>query len=45
MIRQIAQAFLLQDESQIQYYKERVKEMPIRVSKKHGIIERKGDLV
>ena len=33
-VRQIAQAFLLQDESQIQYYEERVKEMPIRVLKK-----------
>ena len=44
-VRQIAQAFLLQDESQIQYYEERVKEMPIRVLKKHGIVEREGDLV
>ena len=36
-VRQIAQAFLLQYESQIQYYEERVKEMPIRVLKKHGL--------
>jgi len=44
-IRQIATIFLSQDESQIQYYEKRLKEMPIRVLSKHGIIERDGDLL
>lgn len=44
-IRQIAQAFVAQDESQLQYYEKRAKEMPLRVLLKNGVIERQGDLV
>ena len=44
-IRQLAQAFLFQDESQLLYYEKRIKEMPFKVLKKHGVVERQGDLV
>ncbi len=44
-IRQIAQVFLAQDESQILYYEKRVKEMPLKVLKRHGIIEADGQLL
>ena len=44
-IRQLANSFLLQDESQILYYKKRIKEMPVKVLKKHGIVDHSGDLV
>jgi len=44
-VRQLANMFLSKDESQIQYYEKRLKEMPIRVLKKHGIIEISDDLV
>jgi ATP adenylyltransferase len=44
-IRQLAQALLLQDESQILYYERRIKDMPLPVLKKHGIVERDGDLL
>ena len=44
-IRQLAQAFLVQDESQLLYYEKRIKDMPFKVLKKHGIVERQGDLV
>jgi hypothetical protein len=39
-IRQLAQALLLQDESQILYYEATLKRMPIPVLKRHGIIKR-----
>lgn len=44
-IRQLAVSFLKNDESQIQYFKKRLKEMPIKVLSKHGVIERKDDLI
>ena len=44
-IRQLATAFLSNDESQIMFYEKRLKEMPIKVLTKHGIISRNGELV
>lgn len=44
-IRQLATTFLSSDESQILYYEKRLKEMPIRVLVKHGIIAKDKDLV
>src|SRR5437867_2582142 len=42
-IRQIATAFLNEDESQVEYYEQIVKNMPGRVLTKHAIVERTGD--
>jgi diadenosine tetraphosphate (Ap4A) HIT family hydrolase/5-methylcytosine-specific restriction endonuclease McrA len=39
----IAQAFLNEDRSQIEYYERIVRDMPGRVLSKHGIVERVGD--
>lgn len=44
-VRQLATIFLSQDESQIIYYERRLKEMPIKVLSKHGIITKQDDLV
>jgi ATP adenylyltransferase len=44
-IRQLATTFLVSDESQILYYEKRLKEMPIKVLSKHGIISREGELI
>jgi ATP adenylyltransferase len=44
-LRQLAQSVLAQDESQLQYYEKRLKEMPLKVLKKHGIISTDGNLV
>jgi ATP adenylyltransferase len=44
-IRQLANSFLLKDESQIIYYENRIKEMPLKVLTKHGIVSREGPLV
>ncbi len=44
-IRQLAFNFLSQDESQIRYYEKRIKEMPLRVLRKHKILEKDGELV
>jgi nucleoside-diphosphate-sugar epimerase len=44
-LRQLAQAFLVQDESQLQYYEKRIKEMPVPVLSRHGVVERDGQLV
>ena len=44
-IRQLAQSFLLQDESQLLYYEKRIKKMPFRVLRNHGIVSGNGDLV
>ena len=44
-IRQLAQALLVQDESQILYYEGRLREMPIPVLKRHGVVEKDGDLI
>ena len=44
-IRQLAVSFLSSDESQILYYEKRLKEMPIKVLSKHGVINKDGELV
>jgi diadenosine tetraphosphate (Ap4A) HIT family hydrolase len=44
-IRQLAQVFLLQDESQLQYYEDRIRKMPVKVLKSHDVIAVDGDLV
>lgn len=44
-LRQLAYQFLSQDESQVQYYEDRLKKMPIPVLKKHDVIIRDGELV
>lgn len=44
-LRQLAQFFLSQDESQLIYYENRIKEMPLKVLSKHGIVSRDGELV
>lgn len=44
-IRQLASHLLAQDESRIQYYEKRIKEMTLRVLRNHGVISEGGDLV
>ncbi len=44
-LRQLAQSFLLQDESQLLFYEKRIKEMPLKILRKHGVVDYKGDLV
>jgi diadenosine tetraphosphate (Ap4A) HIT family hydrolase len=44
-IRQLANAFLSQDESQLIYYEDRIKQMPLKILRKHGIVTKDGDLV
>ena len=44
-IRQLAHGFLDQDESQLRYYEERIKRMPLPVLKNRGVVSREGDLV
>ena len=44
-LRQLAQAFLAQDESQLLFYERRIKQMPLRVLRKHGIVRDEGKVV
>jgi len=44
-LRQLAHAFLRQDESQLLYYENTIKRMPLRILKKHGVVSHEGDLV
>jgi ATP adenylyltransferase len=44
-IRQLANAFLSQDESQLIYYEDRIKKMPLKILSKHGIVSKDGDLI
>jgi ATP adenylyltransferase len=44
-VRQLAQAFLLQDESELQGYERTIRKMPLPVLKKHGVVTSEGDLV
>jgi hypothetical protein len=44
-LRPVAMAFLDRDESQIRYHEDRIKKMPLPVLKRHGIADRKGDLI
>jgi hypothetical protein len=44
-LRQVAMAFLDRDESQVVYYEDRIKKMPLPVLRRHGIVDREGDLI
>jgi ATP adenylyltransferase len=44
-LRQLAQVFLSQDESQLLYYEKRIKGMPLKVLKNHGVVASDGQLV
>ena len=44
-VRQLALGFVGVDEAQIRLYEERIKKMPVRVLRSHGIVEVEGDLV
>lgn len=44
-IRQLADHFLSQDESQLRYYENRIEQMPLRILRKHDIVSKDGDLV
>jgi len=44
-VRQLAVALLLEDESQIRYYEDRIKKMPIPVLRRNGIVEKSGELI
>lgn len=44
-VRQLAGAVLAKDESQVMYYEKRLKDMPLKVLKKHGIITQNKKLV
>ena len=44
-IRQLANSFLSQDESQLQYYEDRIKQMPLKVLRSHNVVTKDGDLV
>lgn len=44
-VRQLALSLLAQDESQIRYYEDRIKKMPLTVLKKHSVVSVDGDLV
>src|SRR4029453_11780871 len=41
--RQIAAAFLAEDESQLEYYEAITNRMPGKVLRRHGVVERNGD--
>jgi len=44
-LRQLAVSFVVQDESQLLYYEDRLKKMPLPVLKRHGILDWQGKLV
>jgi ATP adenylyltransferase len=44
-LRQLAQAFLFQDESQLTFYERKINQMPLPVLMKHGVVARNGELV
>ena len=44
-LRQLAHAFLAQDESQLRFYEQRVKEVSLGVAAKHGVVRHDGQLV
>ena len=44
-LRQLANNFVLQDESQLDYYEDRIKKMPVRVLKNHNIVSMDGNLI
>jgi ATP adenylyltransferase len=44
-IRQLADSFLSQDESQLLYYENRIKQMLLKVLGRHEVVSKDGDLV
>lgn len=44
-VRQLAQAFLIKDESQLLYYEDVIKRMPVRVLASHGVVKREKEIV
>jgi len=44
-LRQLAQQFVLEDESQLQYYENTIKNMPVKVLKNHGVVDKTDNLV
>ena len=44
-LRQLAHAFVAQDESQLRFYEDRIKRMPVPVLSGHGVVKRDGDFV
>ena len=44
-VRQLAQAFCIQDESELMRYEQTIKKMPVPVLRKHGVIEQEGTLI
>ena len=44
-VRQLAQQFVLEDESQLQYYENTIKRMPVKVLKSHGIVSDQKSLI
>jgi hypothetical protein len=44
-LRQLAFAFVSQDESQLLCYERKIKEMPLKVLLNHEVLKRDGDLV
>jgi hypothetical protein len=44
-VRQIAQAFLAQDESKLRYYEQRIKQIPMPILKRHGIVKAERDVI
>ena len=44
-MRQLALAFVGRDESQIVYYEKRIREMPLRVLRNHGVVQEDGKLI
>jgi ATP adenylyltransferase len=44
-VRQLAAMFLIQDESQLLFYEDRLKKMPLKVLSKNEVVNKDGDLV
>jgi len=44
-VRQLAQQFVLEDESQLKYYENTIKRMPVKVLKSHGIVSDQKSLI
>ena len=44
-VRQLARGFAAADEAQVAYYEDRIKQMPLPVLKRHGVVGKDGDLV
>jgi hypothetical protein len=42
-LRQLAAALLMEDESQLLYYEDRIKKMPLPVLRKHGVVTSERD--